>query len=150
MAPKKEPSAADKLVLSSYIKLVRAAESVITRSHRHLAESNLSFSQFAVLEALYHLGPLCQKDIATKILKSPRNITMVVDNLEKSNLVRRERNNGDRRVTTVYLTEEGLSLFEKIFPRHVANLKEEMEILDTNELKELGRLCRIIGKRERD
>jgi MarR family 2-MHQ and catechol resistance regulon transcriptional repressor len=150
MPSDKEPSAADKLVLSSYIKLVRAAESVISRSHRHLAEANLSFSQFAVLEALYHLGPLSQKDIATKILKSPRNITMVVDNLEKNNLVRRERDNGDRRITNVHLTEEGLSLFERIFPRHVANLKEEMGILDTKELKELGRLCRILGKRERD
>ena len=140
----------DRFVLSSYIKLIRAAESILTRSHRHLAEAKLSFSQFSVLEALYNLGPMCQKDIATKILKSPRNITMVVDNLEKHNLVRRERNADDRRIMDVFLTDKGMELIEKIFPRHVEVLKDEMEILDNGELEELGRLCRILGKRVRD
>ena len=140
----------NKLILSSYIKLVRAVDSVVSRSHRHLNDANLSFSQFAVLEALYHLGSLCQKDIAAKVLKSPRNITMVVDNLEKRNLVVRERNAGDRRVLTVHLTDEGRSLFEDIFPRHVASLKQEMGILTPGELEELGRLCRILGKGTRD
>ena len=143
-------SVEDKFVLSTYIKLVRATESIISRSHRHLTEDKLSFSQFAVLEALYHLGPLSQKDLAAKILKSPRNITMVVDNLEKNDLVRRERHSNDRRITNVYITDKGLSLFEKVFERHVDVLKEEMEILDKVELEELGRLCRILGKRIRD
>jgi MarR family 2-MHQ and catechol resistance regulon transcriptional repressor len=140
----------EKLVLSSYIKLVRAADSVVARSHRHLADANLSFSQFAVLEALYHLGPLCQKDLAAKILKSPRNITMVVDNLEKNNLVRRERSTGDRRVLNVHLTDKGSRLFESVFPRHVGALKNEMEILTPSELREFGRLCRMLGKGARE
>ena len=146
----KQRSLNERLVLSSYIKLVRAADSVIARSHRHLTAANLSFSQFAVIEALYHLGPLSQKDIAAKILKSPRNITMVVDNLEKRDLVRRERNQGDRRSFSVQLTEAGRRLLEDIFPRHVASLKHQMEILSPGELEELGRLCRILGKRLRE
>ena len=137
------------LVLSSYIKLVRAADSVISRSHRHLAEPKLSFSQFAVLEALYHLGSLCQKDIAAKVLKSPRNITMVVDNLEKRALVKRERNSDDRRFMDVHLTLKGRTLFEEIFPRHIEALKQEMGILSSDELVELSRLCRILGKKIR-
>ncbi|MBI5591775.1 MAG: MarR family transcriptional regulator [Deltaproteobacteria bacterium] len=137
------------LVLSSYIKLMRAADSITNRSHRHLSDVKLSFSQFAVIEALYHLGPLCQRDIATKILKSSRNITMVVDNLEKRNLVLRERDAGDRRYLNVRLTDEGRALFESIYPRHVEFLKGEMEILSAGELEELGRLCRILGTRKR-
>lgn len=137
------------LILSSYIKLVRAADSVIARSHRHLSEPKLSFSQFAVLEALYHLGSLCQKDIAAKVLKSPRNITMVVDNLEKRDLVKRERNSGDRRFMDVSLTEKGRKLFEDIFPRHVKALQREMGILSPDELAELSRLCRILGTKTR-
>jgi MarR family transcriptional regulator, 2-MHQ and catechol-resistance regulon repressor len=138
-----------RLVLSSYIKLVRAADSVIARSHRHLSGPKLSFSQFAVLEALYHIGSLCQKDIAAKVLKSPRNITMVVDNLEKRGLVKRERNSGDRRFLDVSLTEEGRKLFEDIFPRHIEALKQEMEVLTPEELVELSRLCRILGTKVR-
>ena len=149
MPPKRNIDDNDRFVLSSYIKLVRATESVIARSHRHLSKANLSFSQFAVLEALYHLGPLPQKDLAAKILKSPRNITMVVDNLEKRNLVRRERSSGDRRVWNVHLTAEGRQLFEDVFPSHIKALNREMGVLSEAELKELGRLCRILGKRER-
>lgn len=50
-----------------------------------------------MLEALYHKGPLCKRDIAAKILKSTGNITLLIDNLEKNGLVRRERDNEDRR-----------------------------------------------------
>lgn len=149
MQHKKKPLSTDAPVLSAYIKLVRAAESVTVRSHRHLASVKISFGQFAVLEALFHLGSLCQKDIATKILKSPRNITMIVDNLEKRELVRRERDAGDRRYLNVHLTEKGRELFEQIFPRHVESLQEEFQLLEPSELEELGRLCRILGTKTR-
>jgi MarR family transcriptional regulator, 2-MHQ and catechol-resistance regulon repressor len=139
----------EELALSTYIKLVRAAESVSARAHRHLLDEKLSFGQFSVLEALYHLGTLCQKDLADKILKTPRNITMIVDNLEKRNLVKRERDTGDRRYIHVHITEDGTRLFEKIFPRHIECLEREMKILTPSEIEELGRLCRIIGKQSR-
>ena len=55
--------------LNAYVKLIRASESVSARIHRHLAAVGLSISQFGVLEALYHLGPLSQAEIAKKVLK---------------------------------------------------------------------------------
>jgi MarR family 2-MHQ and catechol resistance regulon transcriptional repressor len=149
MSKKTLPNPKKKQVLSTYIKLVRAAESVTTRSHKHLSEVKLSFGQFAVLEALYHLGPLCQRDLASKILKSPRNITMIVDNLEKRGLARRERDTGDRRYLNVHITDEGEKLFERIFPRHIQNLEKELAILTQDEIKEFGRLCRILGLQKR-
>ena len=86
--------------LSAYVKLMRAAESITARAHRHLSSFGLTISQFGVLEALFHLGPLSQKDIGQKILRSSGNITMVIDNLEKRGLVRRERDRQDRRQQT--------------------------------------------------
>lgn len=139
----------EKLVLSTYIKLVRAAESVSARAHKHLDKDNITFGQFSVLEALYHLGSMCQKDLAGKILKSPRNITMIVDNLEKRDLVERRRNKGDRRYWDIHLTEQGSALFETIFSRHVKKIEEEMAVLTTDELKALGDLCRTVGKRQK-
>ena len=81
----------EKKALNAYTKLMRAAESVTGRTSRIMAASNLTISQFGILEVLFHKGSLCQRDIATKILKSTGNITMVIDNLEKRFLVRRER-----------------------------------------------------------
>jgi MarR family transcriptional regulator, 2-MHQ and catechol-resistance regulon repressor len=141
--------AAEKTFLGTYVKLMRAAESVSVRSHKHLSEVNLSFGQFAVLEALYSIGPLCQRDLAGKILRTPRNITMIVDNLEKRGLVRRERNTDDRRFFFVHLSDEGRQLVDRIFPRHIGCLRTEMGILTEDELGELGRLCRILGKGKR-
>nr|NIP73420.1 MarR family transcriptional regulator [Gammaproteobacteria bacterium]NIR98346.1 MarR family transcriptional regulator [Gammaproteobacteria bacterium]NIV21028.1 MarR family transcriptional regulator [Gammaproteobacteria bacterium] len=73
---------AEVAALDAYIKLARAAESVIARIHRRTA-SGLTVSQFGVLEALYHLGPMHQRMIGAKLLKSGGNVTMVIDNLEK-------------------------------------------------------------------
>ena len=56
--------------LDSFIKLIRSAESVAARVHQPLPAHDLTISQFGVLEALYHLGPMCQRQLAQKILKS--------------------------------------------------------------------------------
>lgn len=135
--------------LDTYIKLIRATELVTTRTHRHLSAVNLTISQFGVLEALLHLGPLSQRDLAGKLLKSGGNITMVIDNLEKRQLVRRDRSLEDRRFVSVCLTDEGRQLISEIFPQHVAVVVEEMSILTESEQEELGRLCRRLGKRNR-
>ncbi len=136
------------LALDTYIKLVRATESVSNRIHRYLAETDLTVSQFGVLEALFHLGPLYQRDLAVKLLKSGGNMTLVIDNLEKRELVKREREVDDRRCIKVCLTEKGKQLISQIFPSHVAAVVNEISILTPNEQAELGRLCKRLGKKE--
>jgi len=139
----------ERKALNIYTKLMRAAESVTGRTSRAMAASDLSLSQFGVLEALFHKGPLCQRDIAAKILKSTGNITMVIDNLEKRGLVRRERSLEDRRFITIHLTEAGRSLIAEVFPRVLASIVAEMGILAETEQNELGRLCLMVGTKER-
>lgn len=137
------------LALNTFIKLMRASDSVVSRVHRHLDEWELTVSQFGVLDALMHLGAMRQKDLAHKILRSSGNLTMVIGNLEKRGLVRRERSISDRRVIVVYLTTEGECLINEIFPKHVEIIKKEFSILTADQQIELGDLCRILGKQER-
>ncbi len=134
--------------LDAYIKLSRAADSLTTRIHRHLDASKLTISQFGVLEAVFHLGPLTQRDLAQKLLKSGGNMTLVIDNLEKRGLVRRDRQQQDRRCILIHLTTEGQVLIEKTFPDHVAAIVAEISILSDSEQEELSRLCRRLGKQE--
>jgi MarR family 2-MHQ and catechol resistance regulon transcriptional repressor len=131
--------------LDTYVKLRRASESLSGRLAAVFAAAGLTESQFGALEALYHLGPLCQKDLAHKILRTGGNLTLVIDNLEKRGLVRRERDPDDRRYSTVSLTTEGESLISAIFPEHAALVTEELHILTPAEQDELARLCRKIG-----
>jgi MarR family transcriptional regulator, 2-MHQ and catechol-resistance regulon repressor len=102
-----------------------------------------------VLEALLHLGPLHACDLAAKLLRSSGNLTLVLDNLEKRNLVRRERGTADRRFISVHLTPGGRSLIEELFPRRVANIVARFGVLTAAEQEELGRLCRKLGRQEK-
>jgi MarR family 2-MHQ and catechol resistance regulon transcriptional repressor len=129
---------------------MRAAESMTTRAHRHLSSFGLTISQFGVLEALHHLGPLSQKDLGQKILRSSGNITMVIDNLEKRGLVRRKRDRQDRRFFIVHLTKEGNKLIQKIFPTHAAVISNELSVLTAAEQKTLGALCKKLGLKNRN
>jgi len=134
--------------LDAYIKLMRGAESLTSRLNLLAAAAGLTLSQFGALEALFHLGPLCQRELGEKLLKSSGNITMVVDNLEKRRLVKRRRGGEDRRFVTVHLTEQGRRLITSIFPRHVSAIVGEMRSLTKREQEELGRLCRKLGRKE--
>ena len=85
------------LALDTFIKFTRAANALENRLAHHAQLNDLTMSQFGVLETLYHLGPLCQGEISTKLLRSSGNITLVLDNLEKHGLVERKRETTDRR-----------------------------------------------------
>jgi len=132
-------------ILKTYTQMMRAADAVTTRMHRHLVDTGLTLSQFGVLEVLYHKGPLCQRDIGQKILKTSGNMTMVIDNLEKRELVVREKDPADRRRIVVRLTEEGFDLIQALFPVHAAVAAETFSVLESNELVTLGKLLKKVG-----
>jgi MarR family transcriptional regulator, 2-MHQ and catechol-resistance regulon repressor len=135
--------------LDTFIKLVRASDSISARLNYNLQKNKLTESQFGILEALHHLGPLCQKDLGNKILKSGGNITMVVDNLEKRGLVKRKRGESDRRFFTVILTKQGNSLIERILPGQVSMIVDVFGQLSEADQIELQRLCKTIGHKNR-
>lgn len=144
-----EGTAQEVLALGTFIKFTRAANSIGARLARSDTTGGLTTSQFGVLESLYHLGSMSQSDICAKLLKSSGNITLVIDNLEKRDLVRRERDAEDRRVVIVTLTEKGRELIARVFPDHVAAIVNEMSVLIPDEQETLGRLCRKLGKQEK-
>jgi len=136
----------EKRVLDAYIKLMRASDTITARLNELRAHGGLSVSQFGTLEALYHLGPLYQKDIGEKILKSGGNITMVIDNLESKGYVERRRDAEDRRYVVVHLTETGKTEIENILPQHVEYIVDMLNVLTPEEQERLGKLCRKLGR----
>jgi MarR family 2-MHQ and catechol resistance regulon transcriptional repressor len=134
--------------LNAYIALLRAAESVGARLNRSLAATGLTPGQFGALEALHHLGPMCQRDLGAKLLRSGGNVTMVVDHLEKRGLVERKRSEEDRRYTRVQLTKPGAKLIRELFPKHVRAIVREMSVLPAVDLEKLRSICRTVGRAE--
>lgn len=145
MEPKPPTPRAQRRALAAYVALMRAAQRVTERTHAHLAEHELSVPQFAVLEALLHVGPLSQSALVNKVLCSPNNMTSVIDRLEARQLVERRVGRTDRRVREVHLLPQGRALIEGIFPTHAAGLTQELGRLKVNELEQLTRACRALA-----
>lgn len=143
-------SASIRRSLGSYVKLMRATNRLTSRIHRHLLDDNLTHSQFAVLEALYHLGPLSPSDLGEKILKSNANLTTVLDSLEKKQLVVRDRSVNDRRRITVKLTAAGTDLIARVFPRHAQIIEAAFSVLSPEEHQQLELLLRKLGTGQRE
>ncbi|PKO08158.1 MAG: MarR family transcriptional regulator [Chloroflexi bacterium HGW-Chloroflexi-2] len=136
----------EELALDTYIKLTRATDTINARLSMASSMQELTISQFGVLEALYHLGPQAQNILGEKILKSNSNMTTVIDNLEKRQLVHRERAKDDRRKIIVHLTDAGLNLIKDIFPKHVRAIEQQFSVLSTEEKQLLCDLLRKLGK----
>jgi MarR family 2-MHQ and catechol resistance regulon transcriptional repressor len=131
--------------LDAFLKLVRATRGIHEKLEHALATHDLTENQLGILEMLLHLGPLCQRAMAEKLLTSGGNVTLLVDGLERRELVKRERNVDDRRFITVHLTTGGRALIERVFPEHAANVVEALSPLTAVEQVELGRLCKKLG-----
>jgi MarR family 2-MHQ and catechol resistance regulon transcriptional repressor len=142
-------SSQEVLALDTFIKFTRASNTFEGRLFQLDILEGLTQSQFGVLEILYHLGSMCQGEVSGKLLKSTGNITLVLDNLEKLGLVRRERMPDDRRSVTIHLTSAGQEKIERIFPRMVHAITNELSVLTPEEQQTLGSLCRNLGKRAR-
>jgi MarR family 2-MHQ and catechol resistance regulon transcriptional repressor len=137
---------AERRTLDTFIKLTRCTNSLFTRLTERNTLGDITPSQFAVLEALFHLGSMTQGEISTKVLKSGSNMTTVIDNLERGGYVQRERDAKDRRVINVHLTDTGKRKIEAVLPGHIAALVDEFSVLSASEQQTLAELCKKLGK----
>lgn len=129
----------------AFIKLCRATWSLTARVAACLPGS-ITFAQFAVLEALGTLGPMNQRTIAQKILRSSASVNVVVDNLERRGFVKRTRSIADKRHVEVSLTQKGKELMEQVLPAYMLTVKREFDVLSDEEQAELGRMCKVLGR----
>lgn len=133
------------LNLKTLIALSRCTQSVHRREYKTIKEGGLTVSQFAVLEILYHKGDLRVYEIMEKILSTGGNMTVVIDNLVKDNLVMRYIDPKDRRVSLISITEKGRNLISEIFPKHLENVNEIFEVLTSEEKKNFINLLKKLS-----
>lgn len=109
------------------------------------SEHGLTFSQFAVLEALYSKGDMTVGMVRKYILSSMGTIPLIINNLAKMNYIERIADEKDRRVCIIRLTEEGRKLIKKVVPQNRAMIVEEMSMLTDEEKKQLHYLMKKLG-----
>lgn len=141
----REWGADEERALRVWITLSRCYFSVSRAVAERVADYGLTRPQFAVLEALHHLGPLSLGELADKLLVTGGNITYVMDRLESAGWVVRKRSKKDRRVIQAHLTDEGVNLVSQVFPAHASYLRDLMDSLEVSEQEALRTLLKRLG-----
>lgn len=125
--------------------LSRAARAVSSRVHESTNLHDLTLTEFGILEALYHKGPLLLGDVQRKILLSSGGVTYTIDRLVEKGLVERQECEGDKRARFAALTPAGHRLIEEIFPAHAELIEGAMATLSPMEQEELTELLKRLG-----
>jgi DNA-binding MarR family transcriptional regulator len=84
-----------------------AGRMVGARFQRVLDERGITHAGWQVVHSLGPTGALTQREVAERCYVTQATVTGVVDTLERDGLVVRERDERDRRLVRVRLTDEG-------------------------------------------
>src|ERR1043165_20668 len=123
MSTRKEQSLKGGSGVHVFLVLWKAARAVETYAENSIAELEMCGSDFAVLEALLHKGPLPINEIGKKVLLTSGSITVAVDRLESKGLVERRASGTDRRAKIVHLTKQGRELITRSYAEHAADME---------------------------
>jgi MarR family transcriptional regulator, 2-MHQ and catechol-resistance regulon repressor len=127
----------------------KAHEAASDYLYRGIAETGISDTDFRVLEALLHKGPLPVNTIGPKVHLTPGSISVAVDRLFEKGLVSRAEGPDDRRVRIVALTRGGKDLIVPIFRKHAAEIGSVFADAKPKELQILEKVLKKAGKRAR-
>jgi MarR family 2-MHQ and catechol resistance regulon transcriptional repressor len=124
-------------------KAFRAVEAHATRS---ISEFEMVPTDFGVLEALLHKGPLSVKQLGEKVLLTSGSMTAAVDRLASRGLVERHDDARDRRARIIQLTPEGRELIERAFACHRDAMERALEGFSEGERMILLPMLRSLGR----
>jgi MarR family transcriptional regulator, 2-MHQ and catechol-resistance regulon repressor len=118
-------------------------------SHKKLEEDleklGLTPPQFYVLATIGYAGGLPFGEIGAKMMVTVSNLTGIVDRLEEKKVVSRKRDENDRRVVHVVLTEKGAKLYKSTIPLFEKSLVQIFSSLNRLQQKELSALLRKLN-----
>ena len=131
--------------LRLYVVLTRASEALHAHARAHISAQDLTETEFAILEALFHKGKLLLGEVQKKILVSSGGVTFLIDKLEQRGLVVRLPCETDRRARYAELTPAGRDLMERIFPDHAEVIRRAMSGLGLADQRKVAELLKTLG-----
>lgn len=132
--------------LKLWVVLSRAQRAIGERARREVERQGLRPTEFGVLEALYHKGPLTLGQVGERVLVTSGSVTPVADKLEQRGLIQRRISSEDRRVCYAELTDAGRELIGGIFPDHAAVIRQATDGLTVDEKRIATALLRRLGR----
>lgn len=129
-----------------WLVLIKAYHSLLGFTEHTLKDTGLGESEFRILEALLHKGPMPVNTIGPKVFLTPGSISVAVDRLLKRGLVTRTNSSEDRRVRVVDLTASGRRLIEQVFASHARQVDRLAGVLSPKERRQIARGLKAFGK----
>lgn len=126
--------------------MLKALSAIARQLDVDLQRSGVSNTDFRVMEALLHKGPLPVNVIGPKVNLTPGAISVAVDRLEVRGLVARAEGKRDRRVRVVALTKEGEKVISPAYHRHAFLLEHIFEPLSENQRLSLENMLKLLGR----
>ncbi len=133
-----------------WLLLWKASKTVEARARQSVKAMGLGLSDFGVLEALLHKGPLPVNSLGKKVLLTSGSMTAAIDRLEKCGLVERGPDTTDRRARIVHLTDKGNALIRKLFGEHERDMERVFSHFDEADRRALAVLLRKLGRGEQE
>jgi len=130
-----------------WLVMMKAMRALTRYAAAGIEETGLGLSDFGVLEALLHKGPLPVNTIGPMVDLTPGSISIAVDRLFAKSLVTRVESSEDRRVRIVALTPRGKQLIASAFRKHSGQMKRVFSELSPEELRCLEVALKKVGKR---
>ena len=127
--------------------MMKAMRALTRYAAAGIEQTGLGLSDFGVLEALLHKGPLPVNTIGPIVDLTPGSISIAVDRLFAKGLVSRVESGEDRRVRIVALTPRGKDLIAPAFRKHAGQMRKVFSELSPEELLSLEVALKKIGKR---
>src|SRR6202045_745974 len=146
MKRKKTKQRQDASGVHVWLVFMKAFQALIPHAAESIKQTELGDSDFRVLEALLHKGPLPVNTIGPKVWLTPGSISVAVDRLVKRGLVSRNDRASDRRVRQVELTAKGRVLITRGFREHAAAMENAVGVLSKKEWLTLLELLKKLGR----
>lgn len=131
-----------------WLVLWKAFRAMEAEAGRSIATLGLCQSDFGVMEALLHKGPLPVKALGEKVLLTSGSMTAAIDRLERRGWVLRGDDFSDRRSRIVRLTPEGRKTIQTLFRSHERDMERAAAGLSSSERADLIELLRKLGKKQ--
>ena len=124
------------------LNLLRTTDFLSRGGNALFENRGISGPQYNVLRILrgHRETGLCGQHIVAQMVTQMPDITRLVDRLEASGFVRRERTEQDRRLVLIHITPAGLDLLASLDEPILSLHREQMKHLSRAEIEELSRL----------
>lgn len=125
-------------------KELRYISGIIKQKGREiLTDYKITPPQFVALQWLFEDGDMTIGELSTKMYLAFSTTTDLVDRMEKNQLVKRVRNEEDRRVVQIHLLTEGERIIEEVIEQRQSYLKS---VLNTFTMEEVETLQKNLEK----